>query len=324
MCRLARSVPSHLGHQPVLASQIPTQRPLAGGPRGVLAAAEPSGPRHQADAAGDPQHVHLHRHLDPLHRSPLPVFPVGFEPTSSALSRRRDTASLREHETSRAGRSRTCLTSRIRRVPRRSASARCHRQYSMRGSNPPVQLERLPTSPEVEWSIERVRKESNPPRVFWRHAASPDALTRVSSGRGGRPHKQDSVRDHHFSAAPTSPSSPRSPAPGYLACTLRGVTILRPCGRFSSPFSGSVLTFLQSLAASSGGPGRSPRPRSLSARPRQRTRPGVVRDTGPLAFGSRDGSVSSDDERPPLGAVRPDSAAAVAHHTLNNVVARRL
>src|SRR5262249_39394199 len=64
------------------------------------------------------------------------------------------------------------------------------------------------------------------------------------SGRDGHPRKQDSVLCHHFSDAPTRPSTPCSPATVYLACTLPGTSDTR-LEAFSPWLSSSVLTFLQ-------------------------------------------------------------------------------
>jgi hypothetical protein len=62
--------------------------------------------------------------------------------------------------------------------------------------------------------------------------------------RDVHPRKQDSVLCHHFSNAPTRPSSPCSPATVYLACTLPGPDDTGPKA-FSPWLSSGVLTFLQ-------------------------------------------------------------------------------
>lgn len=82
------------------------------------------------------------------------------------------------------------------------------------------------------------RRESNPVYLVQSQAGfrynTPQIVRLVGKGwsrRGRHPRKQDSVLCHHLSNAPTRPSSPCSPAPVYLACTLRGGNDTGPFGR---------------------------------------------------------------------------------------------
>ena len=103
------------------------------------------------------------------------------------------------------------------------------------------------------------RRDSNPNFPGQSRARCLYNTPRVLSRRNGHPRKQDSVSRPSFLWAPTRPSTPCSPAPVYLACTLRGRNDSRPIGPFSASLSSSVLTFLRSGCPSGDGPGCSSR-----------------------------------------------------------------